>query len=136
MKGLSEVLVHTIDDVYILMKKGLRNRIQRGTDYNTESSRSHALLQITINIEYVDEITQLLCMRKSTLTLVDLAGSEKWVMNIPEDGIARDNIGIAENAYETPLVDSSYGTLDVSQKEMVHINTSLHVLGILYMIKQ
>ena len=114
------------------MKKGLRNRIQRGTDYNTESSRSHALLQLTINIEYVDEITQLLCMRKSTLTLVDLAGSEKWVMNIPEDGIVRDNIGIAENVYDNPAADS-YGTLDASQKEMVHINTSLHVLGIFIM---
>lgn len=48
----------------------------RSTDFNLTSSRSHALLQLTFEIETQSETGQTI-INRSKLNLVDLAGSEK-----------------------------------------------------------
>ena len=55
---------------------GTNNRMTRSTDFNATSSRSHALLQLTFEIESHLESGQVL-LNRSKLNLVDLAGSEK-----------------------------------------------------------
>jgi len=44
--------VHGTDDVLKLVRDGLRNRAVRSTDLNTESSRSHSILQMVVQVCY------------------------------------------------------------------------------------
>ncbi len=46
VRGLSEYAVSNREDVLSLLRKGIRNRAIRATDYNHESSRSHSILQV------------------------------------------------------------------------------------------
>jgi hypothetical protein len=100
------VRVYCIDDIMSLLKNGLQNRATRSTDLNNESSRSHTILQLSLEMEEQDD-NGLMLVTRSTLNLVDLAGSEKWNATLAQAGNA--NISL--------------------QKEMMNINTSLHVLG-------
>ncbi len=75
-------------------------------EFNAESSRSHTILQLFIQIEDSDE-HGVTVLKRSVLSLVDLAGSEKW----------RPSLSLAGNS-----------NADV-QRELTNINTSLHVLG-------
>jgi len=77
VRGLSIYRVYSKDDVMALLRKGIRNRATRATDFNQESSRSHTILQLFIQVEEVDA-NGILVLKRSTLSLVDLAGSEKW----------------------------------------------------------
>jgi hypothetical protein len=70
--GLSSYRTLCVEDIFKLLRRGIRNRIVRGTEDNIESSRSHSILQIHVQIETKDYV------RQATLSLVDLAGSEKW----------------------------------------------------------
>ena len=49
--GLSEFRVHTASDVMRLVAVGANNRTVRSTDFNDSSSRSHAVLQLSFEIE-------------------------------------------------------------------------------------
>ncbi|KAJ1894922.1 hypothetical protein LPJ66_004899 [Kickxella alabastrina] len=73
VKGLMEVFVGSIDEVYEVMRQGAKNRVVASTNMNAESSRSHSIFQITI--EQKDTVTGKTKMGR--LFLVDLAGSEK-----------------------------------------------------------
>lgn len=106
VRGMSIYRVYSKDDVLMLLRNGLKNRATRATDFNQESSRSHTILQLFIQVEEPDE-DGLMLFKRSTFSLVDLAGSEKW----------RPVLGQAGNSQ-----------LDM-QKEMTNINSSLHVLG-------
>jgi hypothetical protein len=99
VEGLSEYLVSTSLDTYMLLKRGVRNRIIRQTKSNTESSRSHSIFQLFI--EYEDPKLQKIY--KTKLNFCDLAGSEK--------------IGIDENLNLNHL------------RELKSINLSLSTLG-------
>ncbi len=94
--------VGNAEDVMVLLQIGGRNRALRGTEANEASSRSHALLQLNIEVEINQEggstvirraklnlvgprtatrawhsgATSVTCCRAATQ--VDLAGSEKW----------------------------------------------------------
>ena len=50
LKGLSTYRVYSKEDIMQLLKKGLRNRIVRSTDFNAESSRSHTILQLYVQV--------------------------------------------------------------------------------------
>eukprot|EP01031_Cornospumella_fuschlensis_P034132 gene34132-41315_t len=76
VSGLSEFRVQTSEDILRIVTVGTQNRITRSTDFNATSSRSHALLQLTFEIESVSPTGQTL-ISKSKLNLIDLAGSEK-----------------------------------------------------------
>lgn len=175
VKGLTQHKVLNKDDVFQMLKKGIRNRAIRSTDYNHESSRSHSIFQIIVVIEEPDE-AGLMYTRRSTMSLVDLAGSEKWITNANaaanassiNNGPGGAGIGGLDSGVNTPnasmqlptggfnslfnqqssnslnnsnipssgntngALDSgaNNGELTDAQKELTHINTSLHILGL------
>ncbi|KAJ2085531.1 Kinesin heavy chain, partial [Coemansia sp. S100] len=73
VKGLMEVFVSSIDEVYQVMRQGASNRVVASTNMNAESSRSHSIFQISI--EQKDTTSGK--TKLGRLFLVDLAGSEK-----------------------------------------------------------
>src|SRR5262249_43208419 len=102
VSGLSEFRVQTGADVIRMLALGTNNRMTRSTDFNLTSSRSHAILQLTFEIEtQVDSGQTLMC--RSKLYLVDVAGSQK----------------IPYLAFDNPK----------HLKELTSINNSLSTLG-------
>jgi len=79
VSGLSEFRVQTSEDVLRIVAAGTANRTTRSTNYNITSSRSHAVLQLTFEIEKYSPSGQTAIYR-SKLSLVDLAGSEKMLV--------------------------------------------------------
>ena len=77
VQGLAEYRVGSTEDVLQLLYQGGRSRAVRATEYNEHSSRSHAILQLSIEVEIPKDDGRIV-MRKAKLNLVDLAGSEKW----------------------------------------------------------
>ncbi|KAA0177306.1 hypothetical protein FNF27_01084 [Cafeteria roenbergensis] len=77
VRGLSEVRVTSAADVMRLLEVGRRNRKVRATEFNEASSRSHAVLQLAVEVETPNRRGTTV-IRRAKLTLVDLAGSEKW----------------------------------------------------------
>lgn len=78
VSGLSEFRVTSLQETLQLLKVGNRNRTIRATAYNEKSSRSHALLQLSIEVESRGLESATTIIRRAKLNLVDLAGSEKW----------------------------------------------------------
>ena len=74
--GLKEVVVNSPMELLDCITQGDSIRRTEGTDFNTRSSRSHAVLQITIESKNAIQSTQNFV---STLYLCDLAGSERAV---------------------------------------------------------
>ncbi|KAJ3194326.1 hypothetical protein HK101_002995 [Irineochytrium annulatum] len=73
VKGLLEVFVGSVDEVYDAMRRGQDSRVVASTNMNAESSRSHSIFVIQVKLENrVDGSS-----RTGKLYLVDLAGSEK-----------------------------------------------------------
>ena len=76
VNGITEVNVSNSKDMLKILKRGNRNRTQEATVVNETSSRSHALLQVSI--EYKDKNSGInVEIKYSKLSLVDLAGSER-----------------------------------------------------------
>ncbi|XP_032719529.1 kinesin-like protein KIF17 [Lontra canadensis] len=76
VKGLSMHTVHSVAQCERIMETGWKNRSVGYTLMNKDSSRSHSIFTISIEIYAVDERGQdHLCAGK--LNLVDLAGSER-----------------------------------------------------------
>ncbi|RMD44444.1 hypothetical protein DV735_g693, partial [Chaetothyriales sp. CBS 134920] len=73
VKGLREIYVSSVDEVYTAMHLGQRARVTASTNMNVESSRSHSIFLVTINQRDVNTGSQ----KSGLLYLVDLAGSEK-----------------------------------------------------------
>ncbi|EGB11969.1 hypothetical protein AURANDRAFT_3650, partial [Aureococcus anophagefferens] len=74
VQGLSEYQVTSAGDVLSLVARGDAARATRATDHNAQSSRSHAILQLALEVESVETGDD----AKQSWRLVDLAGSEKW----------------------------------------------------------
>lgn len=85
VSGLSEYRVSTVDDVMALLAQGSRKRAVRATEYNEASSRSHAILQLSVTVETRRAGADRKVIRRAKLSLVDLAGSEKWDTNLRLD---------------------------------------------------
>ncbi|CDK27337.1 unnamed protein product [Kuraishia capsulata CBS 1993] len=73
VKGLTNRYISGKDELYEAMKAGAAARIVSSTDMNDESSRSHAIFQISLT----QQSSATGMVKKGTLFLVDLAGSEK-----------------------------------------------------------
>jgi len=87
--GLTEIAVHSVDEVLKAMADASGNRTVMATDMNEESSRSHSIVQVkTIckskkdRREYVGKIN-----------LIDLAGSE----NVNKSGVSGQGMKEAQN---------------------------------------
>ncbi|KAI9091869.1 P-loop containing nucleoside triphosphate hydrolase protein [Phlyctochytrium arcticum] len=73
VKGLLEVFVGSIEEVYEAMRRGQSSRMTAQTNMNAESSRSHSTFVLTIQQKNLNDGS----IRTGKLSLVDLAGSEK-----------------------------------------------------------
>ena len=71
--GLKIITIHNADELLCLLAKGNKNRTQHATDANQESSRSHAVFQVYVNItnKLDGQVKQV------KLSMIDLAGSER-----------------------------------------------------------
>lgn len=99
--GLSAVVVHSMEEVLTLLRRGECNRAIRDTELNAESSRSHAILQMLVECNLKSGEETMTTYGK--MNLVDLAGSEKWNVDIKME--------------------------DAQQFELRNINQSLSALG-------
>lgn len=79
ISGLTEYQVHSYEQCLSIVELGLNNRAIRETNMNYASSRSHSILQITIEQSRMNEIKGTSISINSKLNLVDLAGSERWM---------------------------------------------------------
>ncbi|KAI9026205.1 kinesin heavy chain, partial [Hyaloraphidium curvatum] len=73
VKGMMEIYVSQIEEVFDIMKRGLVNRAVAYTNMNEASSRSHSIFVITVQCKNTKDGSN----RIGRLYLVDLAGSEK-----------------------------------------------------------
>ncbi|GAO16005.1 hypothetical protein UVI_02055840 [Ustilaginoidea virens] len=73
VKGLLEIYVSSVQEVYEVMRRGGNARAVAATNMNQESSRSHSIFVITVTQKNVDTGSA----KSGQLFLVDLAGSEK-----------------------------------------------------------
>lgn len=73
VKGLLEVYVSSVQEVYEVMRRGGAARAVAATNMNQESSRSHSIFVITVTQKNVETGSA----KSGQLFLVDLAGSEK-----------------------------------------------------------
>lgn len=73
VKGLLEVYVSSVQEVFEVMRRGGAARATAATNMNQESSRSHSIFVITITQKNVETGSA----KSGQLFLVDLAGSEK-----------------------------------------------------------
>jgi kinesin family protein 5 len=73
VKGLLEIYVSSVDEVFEVMRRGGMARAVAATNMNQESSRSHSIFVITITQKNVETGSA----KSGQLFLVDLAGSEK-----------------------------------------------------------
>ncbi|KAJ3324447.1 hypothetical protein HDV06_006858 [Boothiomyces sp. JEL0866] len=73
VKGLLEIFVGSVDDVYEAMRRGQTARVVANTNMNAESSRSHSIFVLQITQKNL----QTGSVKTGRLSLVDLAGSEK-----------------------------------------------------------
>ncbi len=112
--GLSEYRVSTAEDVLHLVAAGTCNRAMRSTDFNATSSRSHAVLQLSLEVIKHGRGGETVISR-SKLSLADLAGSEK----ILTDADAPSGADNTDNEY----IKTRH------LRELTSINTSLSCLG-------
>ena len=76
VNNLLELTVTSCKDIMHLLRKGNKNRTTEATYANEASSRSHAILQITV--EHKDKNSGIETeIRSGKLSLIDLAGSER-----------------------------------------------------------
>ena len=128
-----------------LLELGNRHRTTRSTDYNMTSSRSHAILQLTFEIERTDSGQTVISHSK--LSLVDLAGSEKMLTSTTADTGKHVCHNLSMYLLHTPstylvnpcsqctlsthpLNTPTQHILSTQQiRELTSINSSLHCLG-------
>jgi len=77
VEGLSRHKTDTAHDVELLINSGTKYRTIAATKYNRESSRSHAVFELTLTQVYKEHNSQLTMQKRSKVNLIDLAGSER-----------------------------------------------------------
>jgi kinesin family member 1 len=77
VEGLSRHRVGSAHDVESLIASGTKYRTIASTKYNRESSRSHAVFEITLIQVFKEKNNPLILQKKSKVNLIDLAGSER-----------------------------------------------------------
>jgi kinesin family protein 1 len=80
VKDLTEIAVRSYEELVNSVKKAVRQRRTEATNINQKSSRSHAVIQITLLQRWkVTDGTGAIQLknRKGILKIVDLAGSER-----------------------------------------------------------
>lgn len=73
---LSEREINSLSQISILVKQGNNRRVMASTKLNQFSSRSHAIIQLSLEIE-IENDGKVTTLFTPKLYLVDLAGSER-----------------------------------------------------------
>ncbi|XP_046642595.1 kinesin-like protein KIF11 [Daphnia pulicaria] len=97
IRGMEEVTVHNINEVYSILAKGSLKRQKAATLMNAHSSRSHTIFSITVHIKENNDGEEL--MKIGKLNLVDLVGSE----NIGRSGAVERRARVAGNINQSLL---------------------------------
>ncbi|KAI4344033.1 hypothetical protein L6164_011310 [Bauhinia variegata] len=74
--GLTQYRAYSTDEVMALLQQGNQNRTTEPTRANETSSRSHAILQVSVEYRVRDAAMNII-NRVGKLSLIDLAGSER-----------------------------------------------------------
>lgn len=77
VEGLSRHKVGSAQDVELLIASGTKYRTIASTKYNRESSRSHAVFEVTLIQVFKERDNPLTLQKRSKVNLIDLAGSER-----------------------------------------------------------
>lgn len=75
--GITIKMVNNVEELIDMLRRGNSNRTQHPTDANAESSRSHALFQVYIQMTFKNSDQ----VKMAKLSMVDLAGSERASSN-------------------------------------------------------
>ena len=94
VKGLSDVVVESPEDLNKMLDKGLTARTTAATNMNAESSRSHSIFTIIVEMNTKDPVTGKDMLRVGKLNLVDLAGSERQKKTGAKDATLKEGIKI------------------------------------------
>ena len=94
IKGATEEIVTSIDDILEIIKRGETNRHYASTIMNHVSSRSHTIFRLYVRC-IPNEILTTSVITESILNFVDLAGSEK--INIHDSIIKKRNSSVSSN---------------------------------------
>jgi kinesin family protein 2/24 len=73
----TSVMVETAEELVSVMAEAKQRRATQATEKNDESSRSHAVCQMTIYSNFVEESQSPAARQRGVLTLVDCAGTER-----------------------------------------------------------
>lgn len=74
---LSHHAVHDVNECQKLMEQGWRNRATGATMMNADSSRSHSIFTISVEMMSMLQDVEEKTIKRGKLSLVDLAGSER-----------------------------------------------------------
>ncbi len=77
VKGLTDVVVENEDQIFTQIEKGIKLRTVAATNMNEQSSRSHSIFTIVVEMSTKDPVSGKDMLRVGKLNLVDLAGSER-----------------------------------------------------------
>lgn len=128
VEGLSRHQVNTANDVESLISSGTKYRTIASTKYNRESSRSHAVFEVTL-IQVFKELNNPLTMQKvSKINLIDLAGSER-TGKIGNKGIVFDE-GASINKSLTVLGRCIKVLTLTCLLTYLHLYTNTHIIKI------
>jgi len=87
--GLTELPMHTVEDVLKAMKEAQGNRTTMATEMNEESSRSHSIVQVKTMATSLRDKREFI----GKINLIDLAGSE----NVNKSGVSGQGMREAQN---------------------------------------
>jgi len=115
VKGLHDVIVETVEDIFRILEKGFKRRKFATTKLNKRSSRSHCIFKIVIRMKEVMSITNEEMVKIGTLNLVDLAGNEN----------ASDSFMFQNRTFETKNINRSLLTLGMVISSLVEKNAHI-----------
>ena len=117
---LLEKKVNTPDEAAEWMAVGNNNRKTASTAMNSQSSRSHAVFTLTVEMSMINKNTGVRLTRYSRVNLIDLAGSERQ----------RDTLVTGARLKEASTINKSLSTLGnviMSLVDIANTGTARHV---------
>eukprot|EP00939_MAST-03C_sp_MAST-3C-sp1_P004925 g4925.t1 len=124
--------VRSVAQVVRLLRKGMRCRVVRATSSNEQSSRSHAIFQLVLEVEDASHGADVAVLRRSKLNLVDLAGSERWIEESLGKAKKNSSSSLGKPGFVNRIKETAQAKkvrLTTNFSEHTTINKSLSALG-------
>ena len=94
IKNLTDIVVESEQDMTNALERGLQSRHVAATQMNEQSSRSHSIFTIVVEMSSKDAHTGKDMLRAGKLNLVDLAGSERQKKTGAEGALLKEGAKI------------------------------------------